>query len=30
MMRVDAVREIRVTEQTYYRWSKQHGGMGSE
>jgi hypothetical protein len=29
MMRVDAVREIRVTEQTYYRWSKQHGGMAA-
>lgn len=30
MDRVDAIREIRVTEQTYYRWRKQYGGMGTE
>ena len=29
MARVDAVREVRITEQTYYRWRKQYGGMGS-
>lgn len=23
MMRVDAIREVRITEQTYYRWRKQ-------
>jgi len=23
----EAVRRIRVTEQTYYRWRKQYGGM---
>jgi transposase-like protein len=26
--RLDAIREIGVTEQTYYRWRKQYGGMG--
>jgi len=30
MSRVDAIREVRVTEQTYYRWRKQYGGMGSD
>jgi len=25
MARVDAVREVRTTEQTYYRWCKQYG-----
>ena len=29
MMRVDAIREVRITEQTYYRWRKQYGGMGT-
>ncbi len=29
MPRIDAIREIRVTEQTYYRWRKQYGGMGT-
>jgi putative transposase len=24
----DAVRQIGVTQQTYYRWRKQYGGMG--
>ncbi|OBY26153.1 hypothetical protein A9D60_19870 [Leisingera sp. JC1] len=28
MARVDAIREVRITEQTYYRWRKQYGGMG--
>ena len=28
--RVDAIREIGVVEQTYYRWRKQYGGMGSD
>ncbi|UWQ74978.1 IS3 family transposase [Leisingera sp. M658] len=28
--RVDAIREVRVTEQTYYRWRKQYGGMGTD
>ena len=23
MARVDAIREVRITEQTYYRWRKQ-------
>jgi transposase len=30
MARVDAIREVRVTEQTYYRWRKQFGGMGTD
>ena len=25
---VDAIREVHITEQTYYRWRKQYGGMG--
>jgi hypothetical protein len=29
MARVDGIREVRVTEQTYYRWRKQYGGMGT-
>jgi transposase-like protein len=27
--RVDAIREVRITDQTYYRWRKQYGGMGT-
>ena len=27
---LDAIRHIGVIEQTYYRWRKQHGGMGAE
>ena len=30
MSRVDAIREIAITEQTYYRWRKQYGGMGTD
>ena len=30
MQRVDAIREVRITEQTSYRWRKQHGGMGTD
>ena len=26
--RLDAIRQIGVIEQTYYRWRKQYGGMG--
>lgn len=29
MRRVDAIREMHITEQTYYRWRKQYGGMGT-
>jgi len=25
--RIDAIREISITEQTHYRWRKQYGGM---
>ena len=27
---LDAIRKISVTEQTYYRWRKNYGGMGTE
>ena len=27
--RVDAIRQVSITEQTYYRWRKQYGGMGT-
>ena len=30
MARVDASRQISITEQTYYRWRKQSGGMGTD
>ena len=28
MARLDAIRQIGVVEQTYYRWRNQYGGMG--
>ena len=28
MSRLDAIRQIGVVEQTYYRWQKKYGGMG--
>ena len=30
MPRLDAIRQIGVTEQTYYRWKKKYGGMGTD
>ncbi|WP_192963700.1 IS3 family transposase [Phycobacter azelaicus] len=30
MARADAIREVRITEQTYYRWRKKYGGMGTD
>ena len=30
MPRMDAIRQIGVTEQTYYRWRKKYGGMGAD
>ena len=27
--RIDAIRQIGVVEQTYYRWRKQYDGMGT-
>ena len=27
---MDAIREVRITEQTYYRWRKKYGGMGTD
>lgn len=28
--RINAIREVQITEQTYYRWRKQYGGMGPD
>lgn len=30
MARVDTVRQVQITEQTFYRWRKQYGGMGTD
>ncbi len=30
MARIDAIREVSITEQTYYRWRRKYGGMGTE
>ena len=30
LARIDAIREISIGEQTYYRWRKQYGGMGTD
>ena len=30
MPRLDAIRQIGVVEQTYCRWRKQYGGMGTD
>ena len=27
MPRIDAIRQVRITEQTYYRWRKEYGGL---
>ena len=29
MARIDAIREVRITKQTFYRCRKQYGGMGT-
>ena len=29
MARIDAIREVRITEQVFYRYRKQYGGMGT-
>ncbi len=29
MARIDAIRQVRIVEQTYYSWPKQYGGMGT-
>ena len=29
MSRIDAIREVQITEQTFYRCRKQYGGMGT-
>ena len=28
--RIDAIRQMQITKQTYYRWRKQYGGMGTD
>ena len=28
--RIDAIQQVQITEQTYYRWRKQDGGMGTD
>jgi len=28
--RIDAIREVQISEQTYYRWRKQYGSMGTD
>ena len=28
MFRLDAIRQMGIVEQTYYRWRKQYGGIG--
>lgn len=28
--RIDAIRQVQITEQTFYRWRKQYGGMGTD
>jgi putative transposase len=30
MLRIDAIRQIQITKQTYYRWRKQNGGKGTD
>jgi len=30
MPRVDAIRQVQITEQTFYRWRKQYGCMGTD
>ncbi len=30
MVVADAIREISIAEQTYYRWRKKYGGMGTD
>ncbi len=30
MSRPDAIRHVSITEQAYYRWRKQFGGMGTD
>ena len=30
LARVEAIRQVSSTEQTYYQWRKQYGGMGTD
>ena len=30
MPRLDAFRQVQITERTFYRWRKQYGGMGTD
>ena len=29
LARIDAIRQVQITEQTFYRWRKQYGAMGT-
>ena len=29
LARIDAIRQVQITEQPFYRWRKQYGGMGT-
>ena len=29
LTRIDAIRQVQITEKTFYRWRKQYGGMGT-
>jgi transposase-like protein len=29
LARIDAIRQVQITEQTFYHWRKQYGGMGT-
>ena len=29
LARIDAIRQVQITEQTFYRWREQYGGMGT-
>ncbi len=30
LSRIDAIRQVHITAQTYYRWRKQYGGTGTD
>ena len=30
MARIDAIREVRITDPTFYHWRKQYGGMRTD
>jgi len=30
MLRIDAIRQVEIAKQAFYRWRKQHGGVGAD